>query len=181
MILSFALALRAGFSGCELFIGNRLQEKDTAHAFLSSAWLGTGNRPWSSNKGKQPVSSLGGYRTRFASIIANSLVEFSGFNQVSIIRLASHAIYVFRACRLCTFQSIGYFFMRNFVFCKYTKCYRKCKCPAGKKHTRAAALSHIHTFKSCHKITLGLCQIAAHTSEKNIRYDIICSFTVDLQ
>ena len=72
-------------------------------------------------------------------------------------------------------------FARNFVFCKYTKCYRKCKCPAGKKHTRAAALSHIHTLKSCHKITLGLCQIAAHTSEKNIRYDIICRFTVDLQ
>lgn len=53
--------------------------------------------------------------------------------------------------------------------------------PGWQKNTRAAALSHIHTLKSSHKITRSLCQIAAQPVRKNIRYDIICSFTVDLQ
>lgn len=39
----------------------------------------------------------------------------------------------FRACASPAHSKASAIFARNFVFCKYTKCYRKCKFPAGKK------------------------------------------------
>ena len=114
-----------------LFYGRQVRKKDTAFTFPVSAWFGSGKRLGVQIRESSPCPRWRIQNT-LRLIIENSLVEFSRFNQVSIIGLQVMQ-YVFFAAWLAVWQSC-----RNWYLYKFTQMLHNAKTNARKNIPRAA-------------------------------------------